>query len=100
MGIPLSSSRTDQINFTGATQHFLVFLCLFKKSGDADSNLHTACEPVDLKKKSFLIGAEHFSSGVGEASGGIEALLYLRSVAETAKGRYTQTPAAKFKSWS
>ena len=40
-----------------------------------------------LKSKStFFIGAKHFSSDVGETSGGIEALLYLLS-AETSGER-------------
>ena len=57
-----------------------------KHSGDTDSILHTACGPVVLKKKSrFFIGAEHFSSGVGETSGVVEALLYLLSVAEATR---------------
>ena len=59
-----------------------------KISGTTDSILHTAFCPVVLKKKSrIFIGAEHFSSGVGETSGVTEALMCLLSIVEaTRKG--------------
>ena len=73
-----------------------------KNSGDAYSVLHTTCDPVVQKKRNqdLFIGAEHFSSGVGDVSGVIEALLYLLSIVEaTRKENSHKPPAAKFEDW-